>query len=383
MFTRFPAGCLFLVLVATLSSCEPAATPGGKIPLATDTLAASTSLPTESPTPTAVVVPKVTQTLPPAAPMPGLVYAAPVPEKGIVGPFLVDASGQTTQLGDKPDPVLSPDRNQLLYSDNGDIWLQDLTTGKTRNLTYRTRDRVESNYQWWPAHPDLIVFHYQYAIDLGPAAGYLATVKPDGTNYLFLDEELQSLSPAALSPDGQSIAYDRGGQPWIYNYSAGKMPIFPKSFAGFTIAANPAWSPDSRQIAWQLFGMPKVQDGGSAVAILRLDTMSISQLHNYIVIGGSGVSPHHLAWSPDGKWLAVANQGELAEDGKSSLWVMRPEGNEEYHIGAGDLPIWNPDGTMLIYTAPDGVYAVKAGEWIPFLVTLPESAKVIDWVEIE
>jgi Tol biopolymer transport system component len=382
MSERFIEGCVFLVLAAALSACGSTPTPDEGKALITESLPAPTNSPTASVGGTDVVGPAVSPTPALADPMPGLVYTAPVPDKGLVGPFLVEVNGQSTQLGDKPEPALSPDRSQLLYSANDDIWILDLETGKTRNLT-KTNDRLERYYQWWPAHPDLIVFQYQPAEDPAPGAGYLASMKPDGTNVLLLDEESRSYSPAALSPDGQSIAYDRAGQPWVYNFSAGKMPIFPKSFTGFHLAVNPAWSPDSRRIAWQLIGMPTEQDNNNAVGILDLDALAVSELHNYSVIGGSGIGPDHLAWSPDGTWLAVANQGELVEDGKISLWVMRPDGSEEHHIGSGDLPIWNPDGTILLYTTSEGTFAVKAGEWTPFRILLPEGAQVIDWIELE
>ncbi len=382
MSKRFNTVCGFLLLAAALSACGSTPTPDEGRALVTESLPTSINTPTASIGGTDVVGPAVSPTPALADPMPGLVYTAPVPDKGMVGPFLVEANGQSTQLGDKPEPALSPDRSQVLYSINDDIWILELATGKTRNLT-KTNNRLERYYQWWPAHPDLIVFHYQLADNPGPNAGYLASMKPDGTNVLLLDEEVESSSPAALSPDGQSIAYDRAGQPWVYNFSAGKMPIFPKSYTGFHVAVNPAWSPDSRRIAWQLIGIPTAQDKNNAVGILDLDLLTISELHQYSDIGGSGIGPYHLAWSPGGKWLAVVNQGELVEDGKISLWVMRPDGSEEHHIGSGDLPIWNPDGTILLYTTSEGTFAVKAGEWAPFRITLPEDAQVIDWIDLE
>jgi WD40 repeat protein len=368
--------CPLPVLALALSACGPAATP------AEETLSSNASPPAPTATATEVVVPVVTPTIAPAAPMPGLVYVDLDPATGMLGPYLVEADGQSVQLSDKPDPVLSPDRSQLLYSEGGDIWLLDLATEKTRNIT-RTKDRVERYYQWWPAHPDLIVFFYQSAANPGPGAGYLATIKPDGTNYLLLDEETGSLTPAGLSPDGQSIAYDRGGQPWVYNYSGGNMPIFPKTFPEtFSSAVNPAWSPDGRKIAWQLFGLSGSSDGSSAVAILDLDMLTVSLLHRYPILAGGGIGDHQLAWSPDGEWLAAANQAEREADGKISLWVMRPDGGEEYHIGAGVRPVWNPDGTTLVFSTDDGTYAVNAGEWIPFAVTLPKTARVTDWVKL-
>src|SRR4030042_4420924 len=102
-------------------------------------------------------------------------------------------------------------------------------------------------------------------------------MKTNGANAPVLDGGVGSNSPAALSPDGQSIAYDRGGQPWVYNFTGGNMPIFPKSFQEkFRIAANPAWSPDGRKIAWQLFGGQAETGGWSAAAGVHLATFERS-----------------------------------------------------------------------------------------------------------
>jgi len=378
--------CLFLVLpvtVALLSACG--GTPTSKPELLVSTVPAAASTNTPSPTQPALptATPTTAVTLPPAAPMPGLVFMKAGNDAASLGLWIVQADGQSKQLSTKANPRLSPDQKQLLYSENGDIWLTDLGTGKNINLT-RTNDKVETDYQWWPARPGIIVFHYQYKTDIQSTAGYLATVKTDGTNYILINDEIGSNSPAALSPDGQSIAYDRGGIPWVYNFTGGMMPIFPKSFQEkFQTAANPAWSPDSRKIAWQLFGDQTGSDGWSGVAVLDLDALEVMLLHRYPIPGGSTIGNYHLAWSPDGTWLAVANQAELAQDGTVSLWVMRPDGSEEHHIGNGDRPVWSPDGEALIFRATSGVFAVKVGEWNPFQVTLPADSQVIDWVKLK
>jgi Tol biopolymer transport system component len=376
---------VFLVLpiaMALLSACggTPTLTPELEIANNTPTSPAAAIANTPSPTQPALptATPTTAVTLPPAAPMPGLVFMKAGNEAASLGLWIVQADGQSKQLSTKANPRLSPDQKQVLYSENGDIWLTDLGTGKNINLT-RTNDKVETVYQWWPARPGIIVLQYQLKTNILPTAGYLATTKTDGTNYVVLDEDIGSVSPAALSPDGQSIAFDRGGIPWVYNLTGGMMPIFPKSFQEkFQTAADPAWAPDSRKIAWQLFG-----DGWSGVAVLDLDTLQIMLLHRYTIPGGTTIGNNHLAWSSDGTWLAAANQAELAQDGTVSLWVMRPNGSEEHYIGNGDRPVWSPDGATLIFHATSGVFAVKPGEWNPFQVTLPADSQVIDWVTMK
>jgi Tol biopolymer transport system component len=76
----------------------------------------------------------------------------------------------------------------------------------------------------------------------------------------------------------------------------------------------------------------------------------------------------------------MANPAERTDAGETTLWVIQPDGSEEVRLGAGDFPVWSPDGSTLAFQTKDGVFAVKPGNWLPFPVTLPDTARVIDWV---
>ena len=60
--------------------------------------------------------------------------------------------------------------------------------------------------------------------------------------------------------------------------------------------------------------------------------------------------PWAPAWSPDGKWIAVAMSG--------SLWKVDPATGVAYELTYGrkyhSAPDWSPDGKWIIYTADDG-----------------------------
>ncbi len=60
----------------------------------------------------------------------------------------------------------------------------------------------------------------------------------------------------------------------------------------------------------------------------------------------------HFAWSPDGEWIAYT---QYAPQGKSSLWVMRPDGSEKRMviegIKTGQVSWLN--GSRLVYVAAD------------------------------
>ena len=350
------------------AAVSPATAPAA---IATDTPAAAAT-----PGPMATAAPAAAPS--PVAPFPGLVYST----ADGTGLWIVQADGTPKQLSMYPDAKLSPDQTQVLYSEYGDLWTSDLTVVNVVNLT-RTNDKIECCAKWWAGHPGIVVFHFQYKKQIQPGVGFLAMVKTDGTNFLVLDEDVGSLLPAALAPDGQSIAYDRAGQPWIYNFQGGSMPLFPKS-AGldFRNAVDPAWSPDGRKLAWQFYGDQAGTNGWSETAVLDLDSYQITRLHRYTLHPDSSVYSL-LAWSPDGKWLALAGDPELGHDGKISLWILAPGGSDVLALGVGDHPVWSPDGKLLIYQSGSQTLAVKAGEWIPFPATLPEGSIVTDWVALK
>ena len=378
---RFTARLLFLGLTAALAGCgeTAAAEPGPSLPSddppSTEALTPTLSLPA-----TDVVGQAITPTIPPSEPMPGLVYTIPVENRGMMGPWIVERDNRRNQLANKPDPQLSPDRGQLAYSQDGDIWILDLLTGAEQNLT-NTYDIIEDHCQWWPARPGLIIFHYRPRGSDPETAGYLARIQSDGSNYYIIDGHTASRTKAALSPDGQSIAYDRDGEPWIFTFGEGRKPALPASFTeSFRLAAGPEWSPESRRIAWRLYGLTGGAGESSAAAILDLDSMTVGLFHRQLLADGSGDEGGRTAWSPGGDWLATANPEERTEEGDPSLWMIRPDGSEEIFLGPGDYPVWSPDGSTLVYASSSGVLAVQVGNWIPFSVTLPAAARIIDWV---
>jgi TolB protein len=61
-------------------------------------------------------------------------------------------------------------------------------------------------------------------------------------------------------------------------------------------------------------------------------------------------TPWAPAWSPDGKWIAVAMSG--------SLWKVDPATGVAYELTYGrtyhSAPDWSPDGKWIVYTADDG-----------------------------
>lgn len=334
-------------------------------------------------------VPEATSTLPPepttapepAHPLSGLVYTIGAGN----GLWRVGADGTSELLSDQHYPTLSPDQARVLYAVayEGDIWVKELPDGQGTNLT-STPDRDENAFWWWPANPSLVVFSSRTEAE-GPFATTLGLMRLDGSDYQLLDGTSPSLSAPALSPDGQTIAFDKSAEPWLYHLNGG-LEALPLADFGleFDKAAYPLFSPDGAQVAWKVYG-----HGQSAVAVMDLAQKTAHLLHVYSLIGGSEIYAE-LAWSPDGQWLAVVNQAER-EGERTSLWAMRVDGSEEHYLGAlASSPVFSPDGQSLVFTQlPDDagafdtarVMRVEVGDWQPQPVELPGGAEVQQWFE--
>jgi len=313
----------------------------------------------------------------------GLVYTTGAGE----GLWIIEQDGQHRMLTEHLRARLSPDHQKLLFSFEGDIYLEDLMDGETRNLT-NTPDKIERGYQWWPANTQMIVFNFKYHGEEGPSEGYLGAVDTAGMDYQILDDSAVSFSSPALSPDGTTIAYNPLGVPTLYHLEKGFETIQTTEYdLDIRIAASPAWSPEGRFLAWKVFGDEPDGSGWSAVMVLDLMEAQANLLHRYRVLGGTNVMPG-LSWSPDGRWLAMLTQGEFPLK-TPSLWVLSADGREEHYLGSGISPVWSPEGRWLAYTSwPAGggsyeelsAFILDIESWEPQLAGLPQGAVVVDWL---
>jgi Tol biopolymer transport system component len=90
--------------------------------------------------------------------------------------------------------------------------------------------------------------------------------------------------------------------------------------------------------------------------------------------GGSGVSsPHSLAWSPDGSWIAYVSGNPWWRFGtnvtRSSIWIMDANGGESVQVTDSEhmnlSPQWLPDSRHLLFVSdrdgPRAIYVVEVG----------------------
>ena len=152
----------------------------------------------------------------------------------------------------------------------------------------------------------------------------------------------------AVSPDGQQIVFvsHREGRGIFVMGATGES-------ARLLVASGalPAWSPDSRQIAYSTenFLTAESRQGTSRIWIIGADGQGARQLP----IAIDAIQP---AWSPDGSRLAFWSVRD--ESGQRDIWTVRADGTDLSELtndAALDFcPVWSPDGRWVYFLSNRG-----------------------------
>lgn len=369
----------------TAAPVEPYPGPAMATPLPADYPAPPTPEPTVDPYPApggeGTALPEG-----PAAPVgglpPGLVYEADE-ATWVVGP-----DSAPTGLYPQTGLEISPDGSRAAYVENEDIFVIDLATDDTVNVTEGS-ERAHTFVTWWPAQPETLLAGSQGAEDVGPNLGRLTLIAADGGSYEVVGEEVSFALPEG-SHDGTRIAYDEGGQPFIYDAAAGAREAF--DVASFTLpegvtvtrAASGAWSPDDSALAWMMGvereGEPEGEEIGLGIFDLAAQTARV--IHPYVTLGRGGwfTAPR---WSPDGAWVVFPVE---TGDESRGTWVTAADGSSEQLLGGDTFApaLWLPDGSAVLISIPQqetmALARYAAGTWAETLLELPHT-RLVGWLE--
>jgi Tol biopolymer transport system component/predicted Ser/Thr protein kinase len=159
----------------------------------------------------------------------------------------------------------------------------------------------------------------------------------------------------SFSPDGNQVAFAWNGEKQdnfdIYVKLVGtgtplRLTTDPAS------ESNPAWSPDGRQIAF-------VRQQGDQASIYLISPLGGSErkLTDFRLARLPAIS-----WSPDGKWLALA---EREPQGTNGIFLIPVERGERRRLTSNSAafdhsPAFSPDGRSLAYASCTGPFSCDA-----------------------
>jgi Tol biopolymer transport system component len=251
---------------------------------------------------------------------------------------------------DYPDPTAwSPDSTLLVVQDRAEtVWLYQAGNWSERTILYDDDYGVQLLGAVWS--PD---GRYLALVGLG---GELILIRSDGSGVEMLLEEGSvgtvpgsSASDIAWSPDSRQIAYWASWdvlppdlELWGIDIEARSQHLLCAPELEFN-RPGPIWSPDGRQIAFDV-----LRDGRWGVAFLDVESLDMRTVYLPEALQGY---LYDLTWAPDRSHLAMIASPSLvnlAED----VWLLSVESSEAYQLTSAGyytrIIRWSEEGIITL-----------------------------------
>jgi TolB protein len=223
----------------------------------------------------------------------------------------------------------------------------EIPLAQARRLAHKVADEVVFQFTGEPGIADTKIAY----VNSGSGNKEISMVDYDGVGPARLTSNRSiNLSPA-WSPDTRSIAftsYGPSGYPYLYRiFPFERRPM--QLLAGHPgINSSPAWSPDGRQVALTLS-----KDGNPEIYLLTVATGALRRLTTF-----SGIDTEP-SWSPTGREIAFISD----RSGTAQLYVMDAEGANVRRLtqsGFNTQPRWSPKGDAIAFTSRQGNHDIWA-----------------------
>ena len=234
------------------------------------------------------------------------------------------------------EPVWSPDGGKILFGQDVDIYVMNADgSGRMRLVA----GRPEAGGYTWSPDGRMIAFT-QSGFDGDDFLQELWVMAADGSARRKLSDD--GAAPA-WSPESRRIAYESGGQIRVINTDGSEDSRLTRQPFG---AFQPAWSPDGSQIAFvTTLDEPPNRPAERHIFVANPDGTGLVNLSR-----GRG-DDEGPVWSPDGSRIVFVSTEEGDED--SDIFVMSPSGDGRAnltHRPEFDLqPSWSPDGSKIVF----------------------------------
>ncbi|MHC4366050.1 MAG: tetratricopeptide repeat protein [Planctomycetota bacterium] len=252
--------------------------------------------------------------------------------------------------------IWSPDGEKVVFRLGGAIWVIPVSP-ETGQSMGPPRKLIDGKYQHhpfvgWSPDSEKIVFERNDK----EGRGNICTLSVrDGTLTQITDDPVREWRPI-WSPDGKSIAYNRGSELRLMPARGGpSKKLIDNGLARF-------WSPDSKWLVYFRY------DG------LRFYRLADGYEFAWGAPNGAG---RFISWSPDGKKMIFYH---WSYDWRTALKVVSASGGPSFELGRQSKlepyrQYWSPDSRMIVTEGEGGFWVVPLAGGEPFPLKIDVSVE--------